>query len=74
MEHTEITKTQETLLKISKIIETECARDASFLLSEGFVLLGIANSIFEDSENRFVYSLGFPKPLSKLSESVLNNF
>ncbi|WDE10270.1 hypothetical protein [Thalassomonas haliotis] len=74
MEHSEIAKTPETLLKITRIIETECAGDASFLLSEGFVLLGVGKSIFEDSENRFVYSLGFPKPLSQLSDSVLNNF
>ncbi|WP_281558388.1 hypothetical protein [Thalassomonas sp. RHCl1] len=74
MAHTEINKAQEALLKITKIIETECAADASFLLSEGFVLLGVGNSIFEDSENRFVYSLGFPKPLAELSESVQNNF
>lgn len=74
MEHTDITKAQAILLSITKIIETECAGDASALLSEGFVLLGVSNSIFEDSENRFVYVLGFPKPLSELSESILNNY
>ena len=64
----------ETLLQISKIIETESARDADQLLDEGFILLGVAKSIFEDSENRFIYSLGFPKDKSLLSAWVVNNF
>ena len=64
----------DTLLKITKIIETESARDADKLLDEGFILLGVAKSIFDDSENRFIYSLGFSKDKSQLSEWVVNNF
>lgn len=74
MANMEITKSQETLLKITKIIETECAQDASRLLEEGFVLLGVSTSVFEDNENRFVYSLGFPKPIVELSHWVRSNF
>ncbi len=65
---------QELLFKVSKIIETECAQDASALLNEGFVLLAVGNSIFDDCESRFVYSLGFPKPTSELSEWARANF
>ncbi|GAA5218598.1 hypothetical protein ACFSJ3_08600 [Corallincola platygyrae] len=74
MIQSDVATAQETLLRITKIIETEVAKDASALLEEGFVLLGVAHSVFEDSENRFVYTLGFPKPLSELSESVRNNY
>lgn len=74
MDNIEITKSQEILLKITKIVETECPQDASALLEEGFVLLGISASIFEDSENRFVYSLGFPKPVVELSYWARSNF
>ncbi len=74
MNSTEIISSQETLLKITKVIETECAQDVSTLLAEGFVLLGVGNSIFEDSESRFVYSLGFLKPISELSEWARSNF
>ncbi len=35
MDKVEITKSQEILHKITKIIETECAQDASRLLEEG---------------------------------------
>ena len=74
MDNVEITKSQETLLKITKIVETECAQDASALLEEGFVLLAVSTSVFEDSENRFVYSLGFPKPIVELSHWARSNF
>ncbi len=74
MDNVEITKYQETLLQITKIIETECVQDASKLLAEGFVLLGVGNSIFEDSESRFVYTVGFPKPIEKLSDWARSNF
>ncbi|MCP4322433.1 MAG: hypothetical protein GY787_11415 [Alteromonadales bacterium] len=59
---------QEVLLKVTKIIETECAQDASALLVDGFVLLVVGNSIYDDCESRFVYSLGFPTPTSELSK------
>lgn len=65
---------QEVLLNITKIVETECSQDASALIDEGFVLLAINTNVFEDSENRFVYSLGFPKPVDKLSEWAKSNF
>jgi len=74
MDNVEITKYQETFLQITKIVETECAQDASALLAEGFVLLGVSNSVFEDSENRFVYSVGFPKPIVELSDWARSNF
>ena len=51
MEPADKANAQAILFKITKIIETECANDASFLLSEGFVLLGVSNSIFEDSDS-----------------------
>ena len=74
MDNVDITKSQETLLKITKVVETECAKDASALLKEGFVLLGVSTSSFEDDENRFVYSLGFPKPIVELSDWARSNF
>ncbi|MFT6141503.1 MAG: hypothetical protein ACJAYB_003016 [Psychromonas sp.] len=74
MDNVEITKYQEIVLQITKIVETECAQDASALLAEGFVLLGVNNSVFEDSENRFVYSIGFPKPIVELSDWASANF
>lgn len=74
MDNLEITESQEILLKITKIVETECAKDASALLEEGFVLLGVSTSFFEDNENRFVYSLGFPKPIVELSHWARANF
>ena len=74
MSNLEITNAQEILLKITKVVETECPQDASALLSDGFVLIGIGNSIFDDSEHRFVYSLGFPKPIGELSEWARTNF
>ncbi len=70
----EVTKSQEILIRVTKIIETECAQDASSLLTEGFILLGVGNNIFEDDENRFVYSLGFPKPIEELSDWARTNF
>ena len=74
MDNVEITKSQETFLKITKIVETECAQDANALLAEGFILLAVSTSVFEDSENRFVYSLGFPKPIAELSHWARSNF
>lgn len=74
MDNVEITKSQEILLKVTKIVETECHQDACALLEEGFVLLGVSSSIFEDSENRFVYALGFPKPTVELSDWARSNF
>lgn len=74
MHNSKITHSQEILLKITKVVETECAQDASALLVDGFVLLGVGNSIFEDSENRFVYTLGFPKPIEELSHWASANF
>jgi hypothetical protein len=74
MDNVEITKYQEIVLQITKIVETECAQDASALLAEGFVLLDVNNSVFEDSENRFVYSIGFPKPIVELSDWASANF
>ncbi|GIU28453.1 hypothetical protein L2719_16155 [Shewanella schlegeliana] len=65
---------QEVLLQITKIVETECSQDASALLDEGFVLLAVNTNVFEDSENRFVYALGFPKPLGQLSDWAKSNF
>ncbi|MDN3652518.1 hypothetical protein QWY77_07035 [Thalassotalea ponticola] len=70
----EETASQNILIKITKIIETECAKDASTLLSEGFVLLAVGNNVFNDDENRFVYSLGFPKPTEELSDWARDNF
>jgi len=74
MDNVEMTKSQDILLKITKIVETECPQDASALLEEGFVLMGVSSSIFEDSENRFVYSLGFTKPIVELSDWARSNF
>lgn len=74
MHNSKVTHSQEILLKITKVVETECAQDASALLVDGFVLLGVGNSIFEDSENRFVYTLGFPKPIEELSHWASANF
>jgi len=70
----EATNSKEVLIKVTKIIETECAQDANALLLEGFILLGVGNSIFEDSESRFVYSLGFLKPITELSDWARSNF
>jgi len=74
MNNSEITSSQEILLNVTKIVETECAQDASALLVDGFVLLGVGNSVFADAESRFVYSLGFPKPIEELSHWASNNF
>jgi len=74
MHNSKVTHSQEILLKITKVVETECAQDASALLVDGFVLLGVGNSIFEDSENRFVYTLGFPKSIEELSHWASANF
>ena len=74
MSNSETTNSREFLLQITKIVETECPEDASALLADGFVLLGVGNSIFEDSEHRFVYSLGFPKPVEELSDWARSNF
>ena len=63
-----ITKEQELLLQITKIIETECVHDANALLEDGFILLSVNKIDFEDDDNKFIYSLGFIKPLSELSE------
>ena len=63
-----VTKEQEVLFKITKIIETECKHDANVLLQDGFVLLSVNKIDFEDDDNKFIYSLGFPKALSELSE------
>ncbi|MGS0680907.1 hypothetical protein ACVBIL_07100 [Shewanella sp. 125m-7] len=73
-ENVEMIKSQAVMLKITKVVETECHQDACALLNEGFVLLGINTNVFEDSENRFVYSLGFPKPADKLSDWARSNF
>ncbi|WP_299794663.1 hypothetical protein [uncultured Shewanella sp.] len=74
MDNVDITESQEILLQVTKIVETECPQDASTLLSEGFVLLAVNTNVFQDSENRFVYSLGFPKPTDKLSDWAKSNF
>ena len=74
MKNSEITSSQEVLLQVTKIVETECAQDASALLADDFVLLGVGNSVFEDNENRFVYTLGFPKPIEELSHWARSNF
>jgi len=74
MNNSEIISSQEILLRVTKIVETECVQDASSLLADGFVLLGVGNSIFEDNENRFVYTLGFPKPIEELTHWVRSNF
>tara|TARA_B110000467_G_C18290269_1_gene464332 strand:+ start:1311 stop:1535 length:225 start_codon:yes stop_codon:yes gene_type:complete len=74
MEDSDIRSLQETLLQVTKIVETECAQDASALLTEGFVLLGVGNSVFEDNESRFVYTLGFLKPIEELSHWASSNF
>ena len=74
MNNSEITSSQEILLNVTKIIETECVQDASALLIDGFVLLGVGNSVFVDAESRFVYSLGFPKPIEELSHWASSNF
>jgi hypothetical protein len=74
MNRSQITSSQEILLQVTKVIETECAQDVSALLVDGFVLLGIGNSIFDDSENRFVYSLGFTRPIAELSDWARTNF
>ena len=74
MSNPEITSSQEILLQVTKIVETECAQDASALLADGFVLLGVGNSVFVDSESRFVYTLGFPKPIEELSHWARSNF
>ena len=63
-----IEKEQEVLFQITKIIETEYVNDANGLLENGFILLSVNKIDFEDSERKFVYSLGFPKPLSELSD------
>ncbi|WP_026301427.1 hypothetical protein [Colwellia piezophila] len=74
MNNSEITRSADILLQVTKIVETECAQDASKLLVDGFVLLGVGNSVFEDSEYRFVYTLGFPKPIEELSKWASANF
>ena len=74
MNNSEITSSQEILLQVTKVVETECAQDATALLADGFVLLGVGNSVFLDAESRFVYSLGFPKPIEELSHWARTNF
>jgi hypothetical protein len=74
MKNSEITSSQEILLNVTKIVETECAQDASALLVDGFVLLGVGNSVFDDAQSRFVYTLGFPKPIEELSHWASSNF
>ena len=74
MSKSEITSSQEILLQVTKVVETECAQDATALLADGFVLLGVGNSVFLDAESRFVYSLGFPKPIEELSHWARTNF
>jgi hypothetical protein len=74
MKNSKITNSQEILLQVTKIVETECSKDASALLADGFILLGVGNTIFEDSENRFIYSLGFPKPIEELSHWARSNY
>ncbi|WP_448548471.1 hypothetical protein [Thalassotalea fusca] len=74
MSDLEETASQNKLWKITKIVETECSKDASTLLNEGFILLAVGNNIFNDDENRFVYSLGFPKPIEELSDWARDNF
>jgi hypothetical protein len=63
-----IAKEQEVLLQITKIIETEHVHDANRLLDDGFILLSVNKIDFEDDDNKFIYSLGFAKPLSELPE------
>ena len=67
-----VTKEQDVLFQITKIIETEYVNDANGLLQDGFILLSVNKIDFEDTEKKFIYSLGFPKPLSKLSEWAKN--
>ncbi len=74
MEKIETTTSQDIFVTVTKIIETECYSDATELLKEGFVLLGVANNIYEDDGNRFIYSLGFLRPLDELSDWVKSNF
>tara|TARA_R110000744_G_C18861802_1_gene504087 strand:- start:65 stop:289 length:225 start_codon:yes stop_codon:yes gene_type:complete len=74
MQNSEITSSQEVLFQVTKIVETECSQDASALLADGFILLGVGNTIFEDSGNRFVYTLGFPKPIEELSHWARSNY
>lgn len=74
MNNSEITSSQEILLNVTKIVETECVQDASALLVDGFVLLGVGNSVFVDAQSRFVYTLGFPKPIEELSHWASSNF
>ena len=74
MSNSEITSSQEILLQVTKVVETECAQDATTLLADGFVLLGVGNSVFADAESRFVYTLGFPKPIEELSHWARSNF
>ncbi|OUR81536.1 hypothetical protein A9Q75_07535 [Colwellia psychrerythraea] len=74
MSNSEITTSQEILLQVTKIVETECAQDASKLLADGFILLGVGNSVFVDNDSRFVYSLGFTKPIEELSHWASSNF
>ena len=74
MNNSEVKNSQETLFQITKVVETSCAQDASRLLADGFILLGVENSVFEDNENRFVYSLGFPKPIEELSQWARSSF
>ncbi len=74
MNNLETATSQEILLQVTKIVETECAQDASALLAEGFVLLGVGNSVFVDNDSRFVYSLGFTKPIEDLSHWASSNF
>ena len=74
MNNSEITSSQEILLQVTKIVETECAQDATALLADGFVLLGVGNSVFVDNDSRFVYSLGFTTPIEELSHWASSNF
>ncbi|WP_444926756.1 hypothetical protein ACJJI4_01125 [Microbulbifer sp. TRSA002] len=67
-------KSLEVLQKITKIIETRHVGDANGLLRHGFVLMGVSEHSDEDSATRFLYTLGFPKPLSELSHWVEANF
>ena len=67
-----VEKEQEVLFQITKIIETEYVNDANGLLQDGFILLSVNKIGFEDTDNKFIYSLGFPKALSELSEWAKN--
>jgi len=71
----EPSNTQDILLSVTKIYETEHSGDASALLSRhSFVLLGISENSFSDEENRFIYSLGYVGDPDEMSDWAKNFF